>query len=271
VSKNIQLGFVDTFVPPVDPSIHLHNAPFGPSPDAIRLWAKFFNTMDQSLPTVTIPTQWMNFFTMLLLKQSSFEWAKEFLQSPAWHAITQTATGTVYFFSLPFNKPSVTISELSCSESEDATEPSGHVGNSVATQSMEPMPADSMVQTPSPSLVATQPKPRSKRGKLLHLSEATLHRSDRLHSISKGFKSTIYKEKECLGCGSHPPTLFASVVRDMGVTFCMLDKNLLSDEALHTKPTKKGVVGRPRSKKAKKDADKKDEADPKEGPSKRNK
>jgi hypothetical protein len=76
------LGFVQTFVPRVDLSLHLQKASSGPStpsPNANRIWAKFFSTMDHSLPTVTIPTHWMNFFTMLLLKQYSFEWAKEFL------------------------------------------------------------------------------------------------------------------------------------------------------------------------------------------------
>jgi hypothetical protein len=53
---NIQLGFVDTFVPPMDPGLHLAKASFGPSPIAIRMWAKFFNSVDQSLPIVSIPT-----------------------------------------------------------------------------------------------------------------------------------------------------------------------------------------------------------------------
>lgn len=75
---NVQLGFVETFFPVVDPILQ-KAATSGPSPDAIRLWAKYFDTVDPSLPTATIPTQ--NFFTLIMLKQSSFEWAKDFLQS----------------------------------------------------------------------------------------------------------------------------------------------------------------------------------------------
>jgi hypothetical protein len=102
---------------------HLQTTSSGPSPDVIRLWAKFFSTVDQSLPTVTVLTQWMNFFTMLLLKQSSFAWAKEFLQSSAWHAISQTDTGIVYSFTLPPSKPTVSITEISCTSSGDASSP----------------------------------------------------------------------------------------------------------------------------------------------------
>jgi hypothetical protein len=94
--ENIHLGFVHTFTPPVAPAPQKACSSVGPvglSPDAVRLWAKYFSTVDQSLPTVTIPMQWMNFFTMLLLKQSSIYCAKEFLQSPAWQTIIQNNSG----------------------------------------------------------------------------------------------------------------------------------------------------------------------------------
>lgn len=70
---NVQLGFVEAFIPLVDPNMHLTKAHSGPSLDTIRTWAKFFNSMDQTLPTVAISTQWMNFFTLLMMKQSSFD------------------------------------------------------------------------------------------------------------------------------------------------------------------------------------------------------
>jgi hypothetical protein len=44
-----------------------------PSPMAIRCWAKFFANMDANLPTVTIPAEWVNFFTLLMLKQGSYD------------------------------------------------------------------------------------------------------------------------------------------------------------------------------------------------------
>jgi hypothetical protein len=76
---NLHLGFVDAYVPLVDPAMFLNKYPSSPSPTTIRMWAKFFNSVDQALPSVTIPTLWMNFFTLLLLKDSTFDWAKEFL------------------------------------------------------------------------------------------------------------------------------------------------------------------------------------------------
>lgn len=119
--ENMQLGFVETFIPPVDPSMHLSKDSFGPSPDAIRMWAKFFSSVDQSLPTVTIPTPWMNFFTLLMMKQSFFEWAKEFLLSSGWTAVLNSlpAQGTSFTFTLPQVRPNVSISELTCSDPKD--------------------------------------------------------------------------------------------------------------------------------------------------------
>jgi hypothetical protein len=39
------------------------------------MWAKYFSHRDPGLPTVTIPAEWLDFFTMMLLKDSSNEWA----------------------------------------------------------------------------------------------------------------------------------------------------------------------------------------------------
>lgn len=47
----------------------------GPSPAALRLWAKYLSSVDPSLPSVSIPKEWMDFFTMLLLQQTTSEWA----------------------------------------------------------------------------------------------------------------------------------------------------------------------------------------------------
>lgn len=89
---NINVGFVQTFSPPVDLGLQHFSLNHGfdpttlfkgPSPMGVRCWAKFFNNVDRSLPTVTIPTEWVDFFTMLMLKQSSYDWAKGFLTSPA--------------------------------------------------------------------------------------------------------------------------------------------------------------------------------------------
>lgn len=58
----------------------------------------------------------MDFFSLLLLKPRSFEWAKDFLASPAWTALSKFSNGNYYPFSLPNSSPSVTISDYSCTE-----------------------------------------------------------------------------------------------------------------------------------------------------------
>lgn len=115
---NLQLGFVDTFIPLVDPREHLTFDSMGkdPSAVAVRCWAKHFSPIDRSKPTVSIPTEWMDFFSLLLLKPRSFEWAKEFLESPAWAAFSNFTKGNAYSFSLPSSSPSVIISYYSCSD-----------------------------------------------------------------------------------------------------------------------------------------------------------
>ncbi|CAD6264340.1 unnamed protein product [Miscanthus lutarioriparius] len=121
-----------------------------------------------------------------------------------------------------------------------------------------------ILQTPSPPLTTTKPVPRAKRGKSLHLFEANLRRSDRLHDISRGFKSPICKDRNCLGCNSDPPLLSVSVVRDLGTSFCKLNPESLTDEKLGAKPNKKGAVGKGKAKKPKK-ANK----DPEDGPNRK--
>ena len=89
-----------------------------PSSTALRLWAKYFSSKDHGLPFVSIPSEWMDFFTLLLLKDSSNEWATQFLKSQAWTHLSNFSSGNCYTFSLPISKPSV-ISELCCSDHAD--------------------------------------------------------------------------------------------------------------------------------------------------------
>jgi hypothetical protein len=45
------------------------------------MWAKYFSTKDPGLSFVTFPAEWMDFFTLMLLKDVSNEWASESLKS----------------------------------------------------------------------------------------------------------------------------------------------------------------------------------------------
>lgn len=274
-NANIHLGFVETFVPPVDTAQFLHPSSKGRSAAAVRCWANHFSPLDRTKPTVTIPTEWMDFFSLLLLKLGSFEWAKDFLTSLAWIALTNLSNGNTYSFSLPKSSPSVVISDYSYTEpplpycvdideeekEEEENDPEKNFNDKGPVIQDEenrllgkqPMPTNLNLQevmTPPPSAIPLAPATR-KHGKQPIISDATLRRSERLHKNSKGFKSPTCKNKNCLGCSSNPPTLSSSVVRDLGPAFCNLDPISLSEDKLNAKVPKKKFVVKP-AKKAKK-------------------
>lgn len=87
-----------------------------PSPTTFRMWAKFFSNRDPGQPSVTTLAEWMDFFTMMLLKDSSNEWATQFPKSQAWTHLSNSSSSNCYNFSLPKSKPLVIISELCCSD-----------------------------------------------------------------------------------------------------------------------------------------------------------
>jgi hypothetical protein len=229
------VGFVETFVPPVQPVL----AQGDPSVAVVRCWAKYFSNVDRSLPTVTISTQWVDFFTLLLLKPGSFEWAQSFLQSPAWVVLNQLFNGNTFSFSLPNSPPSVQISKFSCYDPPDhvcldhleevaITEPSVYpVAPEEVTPSLELAESQSNLQVPDaitpPPVAPLVSAPRGKRGKTIHISDANVRRSPRVHNNTCGFKSSNCRDKNCLGCSSNPPLLSSSVVRELDSTFCQLD------------------------------------------------
>ena len=71
----------------------------------------------------------------------------------------------------------------------------------------------------------------------------------------KGFKNSPCKNHNSLGCSTDPPILSATVVRDLGASFCKMDLASLTDESLNAKPIKKGAVVWPMTKKAKTSSD----------------
>jgi len=116
---------------------------------------------------------------------------------------------------------------------------------------------DNSQATPPPAPPICKASPKEKRGKRTHISEADLRRSDRIHNQSRGFKSSLCKDKNCLGCSPNPPVLSMSVVRDLGTAFCNIEPEKLSDEVLTAKNSK-AAVQKPTSKKLRitKEADK---------------
>jgi hypothetical protein len=113
------------------------------------------------------------------------------------------------------------------------------------------LPDASPSTEPQNSTHISAPRKGIKRGKKLIISESEVRRSERLLSLNKGFKPSTCTERNYLGCATKPPLISSSVVRDLGASFCSVDHDNLSDEKLLAKPTDKGVVGRPKAKKAK--------------------
>jgi len=66
-------------------------------------------------PSQQLPSQLSGliFFTLLLVKPGSFEWAQSFVQSPAWDALNQLFNGNSFTFSLLNSPPLVLDSEYS--------------------------------------------------------------------------------------------------------------------------------------------------------------
>lgn len=209
-----------------------------------------------------------------MLKQGSYDWAKDFLNSSAWSMFQKHFTGTTFPFTLPSTKPSVVITELAYSSSQlisvgstDAFSDKDSAGLQATQQVviLEDVPSDLIgsqasvgeqsTPPPPPPPALCKPMPRAKRGKAAPISDSHLQRSDRLHKLNKGFKSSVCKDSNCLGCSTDPPVLSPSIVRDLGATFCNIDPSKLMDDSLHAKPQKSGAVGQLKSKKSKRAKD----------------
>jgi len=121
----------------------------------------------------------VDFFTLLLLKPGSFEWAQSFLQSPAWAALNQHFYGNPFTFSLPNSPPSVLIFDYSCSDpptpiclqllEEDAKNdvldsPIDHMASITSLSSTQELQENSVAVTPPP-LAPPASAPRAKQGK----------------------------------------------------------------------------------------------------------
>ncbi|CAN6193535.1 unnamed protein product [Urochloa humidicola] len=105
---------VQLFEPSFDPVFItkqsvLFNPPEGENAEASRAWAKHFAPV-LGAPFVSIPKQWADFFTAMLMNPGSFEWAKSFLSSSALEALHKTNQQVVHF-ALPEKCPNKEVPE----------------------------------------------------------------------------------------------------------------------------------------------------------------
>lgn len=227
--------------------IALLNRTFGkkPVPDTYRLKAKFF---DGTLPVsskVSIPLEWADFFTNLLLSPTHFDWAKKFLSSKAWELITPSLTHpTSLQFNLPIKCPSF---KLQCNTQEVRNVDND---NETGTENLsgKVLPEDRHV---SPARFDTHKKITDKeKAGIVIVEDASVRRSLRIKNNSKGFKKKGCPEKNCLSCAAEPPTISRSVIKNLGSTFCNMKPNDISDDMLLSK---KGTSKKPIKKTSKKD------------------
>lgn len=72
--------------------------------EATRLWSRFFSTGNHSNIQISIPIIWANFFTVLLLNPTTFNWVKQLLSSKIPSYLNSSGNGIIEF-SLPTNCP----------------------------------------------------------------------------------------------------------------------------------------------------------------------
>lgn len=160
------------------------------------------------------------------------------IAGPTWHVLAGTYTGNAYSLT------------ADCSIEEDLPDPSLLLALDPVGKAND-LPQDALgmatspTQTPAPAHSSFY-APRLKQGKSLYVSVDNLRRSTRIHNRDKGFKTSLYKDRDCLGCASDPPLLSTSVVHDLGSSFCNMNPSSLTEEKLNAKPVKKGAVGRPK-------------------------
>ncbi|XP_021321657.1 uncharacterized protein LOC110437513 [Sorghum bicolor] len=218
IEENLHVGFAQ-FYQPAAKNMWMNPLVFKPSPEALRQWSP------------------------------SFDWAKHFLQSPAWDYFSKAAPGNSTIFQLPVSSPADSLQ--TCPSSviiEDLT------NVCVSGVEQEDIPE---------STVQAQAKRMPRKGKKPILSEADVRRSLRIKKLHKGFKLQTYKDKNCLGCSSTPPEISPSLIRNLDASFCDINPEDLSDVNLHAKPSpsqpvnkKSKQVKKKDSKAPKKDGDK---------------
>ena len=81
-----------------------------------------------------------------------------------------------------------------------------------------------------------------KRGKKPIISDSLVRRSSCIHALNEGFKPSVCKDRNCLGCSTKHPL----ILRELGASFCKMNSSELTDEKLHAKPSSRRPVGQPK-------------------------
>lgn len=134
--------------------------------EATRLWARFFSSGNITAVHTSIPTSWANFFTVMLLSPTNFQWAKKLLSSKIPEMLL-SGNGSIEF-GIPTKCPDYSLKCLTDSEAEDSSK-GKELDDAEAAQSSTRKRSAKC----SPALVETQ-----------------VRRSPRLKHNNKGFKTS---------------------------------------------------------------------------------
>jgi hypothetical protein len=227
----------------------LHSDVFRQNPDAVRLWARFL-APGPGASSVKVPKVWADFFTALLLNPSSYEWAKKMLQSKAWEFFQATSCESIPFC---FPPARLTDKNLVCdthasvgiaSSSEQMQSPEGTSSQTLFSVTPPEKIKEKVVTTPGPwsqQLLDLAAQNKTSDQALCPANRRSARKKDQL----KGYKSSACANKNCLGCDVVHPTISPSIIKNLGASFCKVDADKLTAEALG----KKSKVAAPGGKK----------------------
>lgn len=175
---------------PVFESSHLQdhglNIKYKRSAANIRLWARYFAPVNKKDGIIKIPEEWTDFFTLLLLSPTHFEWTKAFLQSKALDFIQPTILqGRLISYAIPPHCPDASkcLCETLPSHMDRCLDDKECI--KIADNTCSP------AKKISPDLRTSSSTTRvysRKKSKMLSIVETDVRRSDRIEEMNKGFR-----------------------------------------------------------------------------------
>lgn len=194
-------------------------------------WAKLFvPARGNSAPQVSIPQNWVNFFSTILLSPKHFEQAKELVQHKP--LISCICDSPMVGFALPDKCPVQDISLVPPPVSEDEADNDNTFDSTHDESTLDLPPAINKSKSV---------KAKSNTKKVL--VESDLWRSPRIKGCKQGYKDPICKEKHCVGCSAKPLVLSSKAIRKLSSSLCDIEASLVTD-APSTRSLKLKLLGR---------------------------
>ncbi|TVU16793.1 hypothetical protein EJB05_36948, partial [Eragrostis curvula] len=210
--------------------------------DTIRLWAKYFSPTCNFDATVEVPSEWMLFFTNVLLSPTHYSWAKIFLSSQAWQIFQKQPFAHSMPYLLPGKCPTDAAPSCSYLEMPSDDNISADEDDTADDTSGMSTPKKQFIHQVGLSESTSAVHRNRKRQRQVPVVETDCRRSERIKDITKGFKRSMCPHRDCFACAGAPPTLSPVVIKELGDKLCKVGPEALSEAALSTRKTKKTAV-----------------------------